>query len=63
VIRTAAVTPQSLTHLCIRYILLEPKNPDNYSPILDLELTLYTIVECMPYALPFEQFLPSLKII
>ena len=28
-----------------RYILLAPKDKDHYSPILDLERTLYTIIE------------------
>ncbi|KAF9524683.1 hypothetical protein CPB83DRAFT_725336, partial [Crepidotus variabilis] len=29
-----------------RYILLAPKDKDHYNPIMDLERTLYTIVEC-----------------
>ncbi len=29
-----------------RFILLAPKDKDHYNPILDLENTLYTIVEC-----------------
>lgn len=31
---------------CCRFILLTPKDKDHYNPILDLEKTLYTIVEC-----------------
>ncbi|KAF8895018.1 hypothetical protein CPB84DRAFT_1682451, partial [Gymnopilus junonius] len=29
-----------------RFILLAPKDKDHYNPIMDLERTLYTIVEC-----------------
>ncbi len=29
----------------LSYILLAPKDKDHYSPILDLERTLYTIIE------------------
>ncbi|KAF8971602.1 hypothetical protein BDZ97DRAFT_1607554, partial [Flammula alnicola] len=29
-----------------RFILLAPKDKDHYNPIMDLERSLYTIVEC-----------------
>ncbi|KAF8198985.1 histone-lysine N-methyltransferase [Pholiota molesta] len=31
---------------CERFILLAPKDKDHYNPIMDLERSLYTIVEC-----------------
>src|SRR6266576_6373427 len=32
-----------------RFILLAPKDKDHYNPILDLEQTLYAIIECTTY--------------
>ena len=32
--------------LSSRFILLAPKDKDHYNPIMDLEKSLYTIVEC-----------------
>jgi H3 lysine-79-specific histone-lysine N-methyltransferase len=29
-----------------RFILLAPKDKDHYNPIMDVEKTLYTIIEC-----------------
>ncbi|KAF9261890.1 DOT1-domain-containing protein [Marasmius fiardii PR-910] len=40
---------------CERYILLQPKDKDHYSPILDFEKTLYTIIE--QYLTPAQQAL------
>ncbi|KAG7090656.1 hypothetical protein E1B28_009755 [Marasmius oreades] len=43
------------TGACERYILLQPKDKDHYSPILDFEKTLYTIIE--HYLTPAQQAL------
>lgn len=32
--------------LLSRFILLAPKDKDHYNPIMDVEKTLYTIIEC-----------------
>ncbi|KAK1231301.1 Nucleosomal histone H3-Lys79 methylase [Marasmius sp. AFHP31] len=40
---------------CERYILLQPKDKDHYSPILDFEKSLYTIIE--HYLTPAQQAL------
>ncbi|KAJ7760334.1 histone-lysine N-methyltransferase [Mycena olivaceomarginata] len=34
------------THSSERFILLAPKDKDHYNPIMDVEKTLYTIIEC-----------------
>ena len=41
-----------------RFILLAPKDKDHYNPILDLEKSLYTIVECTS-SLPLYDALPK----
>jgi hypothetical protein len=38
--------PLLLTIQSYRFILLAPKDKDHYNPIMDLEKSLYTIVEC-----------------
>ncbi|KAJ7924395.1 DOT1-domain-containing protein [Mycena leptocephala] len=43
------------TNSAERYILLAPKDKDHYNPIMDVEKTLYTIVEC--YLTPAQQAL------
>ncbi|KAF8213808.1 S-adenosyl-L-methionine-dependent methyltransferase [Mycena galopus ATCC 62051] len=43
------------THSTERFILLAPKDKDHYNPIMDVEKTLYTIVEC--YMTPAQQAL------
>lgn len=41
-----------LTNMPVRFILLAPKDKDHYNPIMDLEKSLYTIVErAFPLAL------------
>lgn len=32
--------------LSFRFVLLAPKDKDHYNPIMDLEKSLYTIIEC-----------------
>ncbi|KAH7884000.1 S-adenosyl-L-methionine-dependent methyltransferase [Phlebopus sp. FC_14] len=34
------------TNACEKFILLAPKDPDHYNPIMCLEQSLYTIIEC-----------------
>ncbi|KAF7340197.1 Histone-lysine N-methyltransferase, H3 lysine-79 specific [Mycena venus] len=43
------------THSSERFILLAPKDKDHYNPIMDVEKTLYTIIEC--YLTPAQQAL------
>ncbi|KAG6819626.1 hypothetical protein H0H93_010046 [Arthromyces matolae] len=43
------------THAVERFILLAPKDKDHYNPIMDLEKSLYTIIEC--YLTPAQQAL------
>ncbi|KAJ7652051.1 histone-lysine N-methyltransferase, partial [Mycena polygramma] len=43
------------THSTERFILLAPKDKDHYNPIMDVEKTLYTIIEC--YLTPAQQAL------
>ncbi|KAJ6569519.1 S-adenosyl-L-methionine-dependent methyltransferase [Mycena capillaripes] len=43
------------SHSSERYILLAPKDKDHYNPIMDVEKTLYTIIEC--YLTPVQQAL------
>lgn len=39
-------TQERRTDSYFRFILLAPKDKDHYNPIMDLEKSLYTIVEC-----------------
>lgn len=41
------------TDACEEFILLEPKDKDHYNPIMDLERSLYTMVDC--YLTPAQQ--------
>jgi H3 lysine-79-specific histone-lysine N-methyltransferase len=41
-----AVARREISMLLHRFILLAPKDKDHYNPIMDVEKTLYTIIEC-----------------